>query len=172
MPFKTFHNWLFDGSRNSPFPKATDKIDILKYNSPITHTYVISMFPKNGPLNHYLNSYFNNMNVRYLEKEELFKFIKKCVLDFRVKRRDVTYFPYKRQTKLFNALREKVPQLKNHEISLLCKRIDKAKDKDLIYESLNIEKIKKKKLTKRERDKGKISLKNFLDKNFSILTIR
>ena len=107
MPFKTFHNWLFDGSRSSPIPKATEKIDILKYNSPITHTYLISMFPKSGPLNHYLNTYLNNINTRYLEKEDLFNFIKKCVLDFRIKRRDVSYFPYKRQTKLFQKLREK-----------------------------------------------------------------
>jgi len=47
MPFRTYNNWLFDGQRNSPIPK-TDKLDILKYNSPITHTFVISMFLRNG----------------------------------------------------------------------------------------------------------------------------
>jgi hypothetical protein len=171
MPFKTFHNWLFDGSRDTPFPKATDKVDILKYNSPITHTYVISMFPKQGPLSHYLNTYFNNMNVRYLEKEELFKFIKKCVLDFRVKRRDVTYFPYQRKTKLFQRLREKFPEFKNHEINTMCKKIDDSEDKNIIYESLNVEKPKKKKLTKKQKQRGKISLKQFLDRNFSILNV-
>ena len=171
MPFKTFHNWLFDGSRSSPIPKATEKIDILKYNSPITHTYLISMFPKNGPLNHYLNTYLNNINTRYLEKEDLFNFIKKCVLDFRVKRRDVTYFPYKRQTKLFQKLREKIPEFKNNEINILCKMIDKSENKNSIYESLNIEKPKKKKLRKKPKQKGKISLKAFLDRNFSILNI-
>lgn len=171
MPFKTFHSWLFDGSRNSPIPKATEKVDILKYNSPITHTYVISMFPKHGPLNHYLNTYFNTMDVRYLEKEELFKFIKKCVLDFRVKRTDVTYFPYKKQSKLFEVLREKFPQFKNFEISELCRIIDDSEEKDLIYKSLNLEKLEKKKMTKKEKLKGKISLKMFLDRNFSILNI-
>ena len=171
MPFKTFHGWLFDGSRNSPIPKATEKIDILKYNSPITHTYVISMFPTQGPINHYLNTYFNNINVRYLEKEELFKFIKKCVLDFRVKRRDVTYFPYKRQSKLFNVLREKLPQFKNHEISKICKMIDESKEKDTIYGGLNIEKPKKKKMRTAKKQTGKISLKMFLDRNFSILNV-
>lgn len=169
MPFKTFHNWLFDGSRTSPIPKATDKIDILKYNSPITHTYVISMFPKQGQLNHYLNEYFNNMNLRYLEKEELFKFIKKCVLDFRIKRRDVTYFPYKRQTKLFQKLREKVPEFKNNDIALLCNVVDNSEDRDTIYESLKLEKPKKIKLRKKGKQKGKISLKKFLDQSFSTL---
>jgi len=171
MPFKTFHGWLFDGSRNSPIPKATDKIDILKYNSPITHTYVLSMFPKNGPLNHYLNTYLNNINLRYLEKEDLFKFIKKCVLDFRVKRSDVSYFPYKRQAKLFEILREKIPEFKNHEINILCKIIDNSEDKDSIYEGLNLEKPQKKKLKKKQKQEGKISLKQFLDRNFSILNV-
>lgn len=171
MPFKTFHGWLFDGSRTSPIPKATETVDILKYNSPITHTYVISMFPKHGPLNHYLNTYFNNINVRYLEKEELFMFIKKCVLDFRIKRRDVTYFPYKRNTKLFTVLREKLPQFKNHEINKICNIINDSKERDMIYESLNIEKPKKKKLRKAKKQTGKVSLKNFLERNFSVLNV-
>jgi hypothetical protein len=171
MPFKTFHTWLFDGSRNSPIPKATEKVDILKYNSPITHTYVISMFPKHGPLNHYLNTVFNNINLRYLEREELFKFIKKCVLDFRVKKTDVTYFPYKRRSKLFETIREKFPQFKNFEIAEICKRIDESDERDMIYKSLNLEKLQKKKMTKKERMEGKISLKAFLEKNFSILSI-
>ena len=80
MPFKTFNTWLFDGNQSSPIPK-----DILKYNSPISHTYVISLFLKNGTLNNYLDKYFNDLNLRYLTKEELFRFIKKCVLDFKIK---------------------------------------------------------------------------------------
>ncbi len=171
MPFKTFHNWLFDGSRNSPLPKATDKVDILKYNSPITHTYVISMFAKHGPLNHYLNTYFNDINLRYLDKAELFMFVKKCVLDFRVKRRDVTYFPYKKHSKLFTALREKLPDFKNHEIKMICERVDQAENRDEIYETLNIEKPKKKKLRTKKRETGKISLKKFLDLNFSVMDV-
>jgi hypothetical protein len=129
------------------------------------------MFPKQGALNHYLNTYFNNINLRYLEREDLFKFIKKCVLDFRVKRKDVTYFPYKRQSKLFNVLRDKLPQFKNHEINKICKLIDESEDKNAIYEGLNIEKPKKKKMKKGKKQTGKISLKMFLDRNFSILNV-
>ena len=80
MPFKTFNSWLFDGSRNTPLPKAKDGIDILKYNSPITHTYALSLFLRNGVLNHYLDKYFNNIGLRYLPKEELFLFLKQCVI--------------------------------------------------------------------------------------------
>jgi len=43
-PFKVFNDWLFDGSKMTPIPKATEKIDILKYNSPITHTFALQYF--------------------------------------------------------------------------------------------------------------------------------
>ena len=169
-PYTVFSNWLFDGSRNSPIPKATEKINLLKYNSPITPTYLISMFIKNGPLNHYLNKHFNNMGLRYLDKEELFKFIKKCVLDFRVRKSDIGYFKYHHQTKLFNALREKLPTLKNNDISLLCNVIDKSEHKASIYQTLNIEIIKKKKVKRgTKKIKKNISLNDFLKENFSII---
>ena len=44
MPFKAFNSWLFDGNIKTPIPKAKDGVDVLKYNSPITHTFVISLF--------------------------------------------------------------------------------------------------------------------------------
>lgn len=170
-PYTVFSNWLFDGSRNSPIPKATEKIDLLKYDSPITPTYIISMFIKNGPLNHYLDKYFNNMGLRYLDKEELFKFIKKCVLDFRIRKSDMGYFKYNYQTKLFNSLREKLSTLKNNDISLLCNIINKSEDKEIVYQTLGIEVIKKRKIkrgTKKIRKKS-ISLNEFLKENFSII---
>ena len=73
MPYKTFNNWLFDGDRDSPIPKATDKVDILKSTSPINHMFVLQLFLRNGSLNHYLDEYFNNVGLWYLEKEEFFK---------------------------------------------------------------------------------------------------
>ena len=173
-PYTVFSNWLFDGSRSSPIPKATEKIDLLKYNSPITPTYLISMFVKNGPLNHYLDKHFNNIGLRYLDKEELFKFIKKCVLDFRVRRSDIGYFRYHHQTKLFNILREKLPTLKNNDISLLCNIIDKNEDKGTIYQTLGLEVIKKKKVKRgtKKIKKRNISLDEFLKENFSIIEMK
>lgn len=169
MPFKTFNNWLFDGSRSSPIPKEKDGIDILKYNSPITHTYAISIFLRNGPLNHYLNKYFNNMGLRYLPKDELFRFLKNCVIDFRVKRRDIVYYPYRRKTKLYQVLRDKISHFKNDDILLLCDIIDKSKDKEMIYHSLGIEKPKKQKLKKKKTTKKKMSVEEFLKEHFSII---
>jgi hypothetical protein len=172
MPFKTYSQWLFDGDRRSPFPKATDTLDILKYNSPITVTYAISMFMKHGKLNWFLNKYFNNMNLRYIDKQELFEFMKKCIFDFRVTRRDIVYFPFKRHEKLFKALREKHPELKNNDITLLCKIIEKSKDRDVIYQTLDLEKPKKRKVVKKGKIKQeKISYKELMDRHFSTIKL-
>jgi hypothetical protein len=174
MPFKTFNNWLFDGSSTSPIPKPTEKVDILKYNSPITHTFALQLFMRHGPLNYYLDQYFNDINVRYLSKEELFLFLKKCVLDFRVLRRDTVFYPYKAKNKLYDVLRDRLPELKNHDISLLCDVIEASEDKDQIYHTLGLEKPPKKekiKIGKKTVDnKKKISAKEFLGKHFSIMS--
>jgi hypothetical protein len=178
MPYKTFYNWLFDGSRNSsiPKPKVDDdgKVlvpDLLKYNSPISHTFLISMFMKVGPLNHYLDKYFNNISLRYLDKKDLFSFVKKCVLDFKVRRRDITYIPYQKQNRLFSALKEKFPMLKNHDVKVLSQIINSSDEKERIYYSLNLEVPKKKKLKKSKKKitSRKCSLKEFLEENFSII---
>ncbi len=118
-PYKVFNNWLFDGSLNTPFPKATDKVDLLKSSSPINNRFVLQLFLRNGPLNEYLDQYFNNIGLWYLDKEEFFKFIKKCVIDFRVTRRDVVFYPRKHQHKLFSILELKFPYLKKDDINLL-----------------------------------------------------
>jgi len=175
MPYRTFTGWLFDGSRNSEFPtpKYDDSgkeiiPDLLKYNSPITVTYAVSMFLKNGPLNHYLDQYFNNINLRYMDKQEVFEFIKKCVLDFRVSRRDTTFIPWTRKSKLFGSLRNKFPELKNCDISLLCDLVEESDQKEVIFNTLGLEKPKKMKI-KKKKTTTKISLKDFMAQHFSIM---
>ena len=175
MPYHTFSSWLFDGSRNSNFPKpkydnSGKEIisDLLKYNSPITTTYAVSMFLKHGSLNHYLDNYFNNINLRYMDKIDIFMFIKKCVLDFRVGRGDIAFTPWSRKSKLFGELRDKFPELKNCDISLLCDIIEKSDEKDTIFNTLGLEKPKKIKVKKQKR-KTKISLKDFMSQHFSII---
>lgn len=173
MPFKTYNKWLFDGSRNTPLPKATEKVDILKYNSPITNTFALQMFMRHGPLNHYLDEYFNNIGLRYLSREELFLFLKKCVLDFRVLKRDTVFYPYRQKNKLFDVIRGKFPELKNDDVSLFCDIIEKSDDRDTIYETLGLGKPPKKqkvKIGKKEINKDKkIPLKDFMEKHFSVI---
>ena len=170
MPFKTFNNWLFDKNKNSPLPKPKNGVDILKYNSPITHTYVISLFLRNGLLNHYLDLFFNNINVRYLTREELFKFIKKCVMDFKIRRQELVFYPRRQRFELYEKLREKIHTLKNDDIFLLCDIIDRSKDKESVYHSLGLDKPKKKKGKNKKIKDEKFSLKDLME-HFSTIDI-
>jgi len=180
MPFRTFNTWLFDGRLDSPIPKPKTKDDgtvvvpdIMKYNSPITPTYVISMFLRNGPLNRYLNKYFNNMGVRYLDKEDLFMFIKKCVIDFAIRKNEIVFYQYKKETQIYSKLRAKLPFLKNNDIVLFAELIEKSPDRDSVYQALDMEKPKKQKIKlnkKQVEEKEKTSLKEFLERHFSIVS--
>jgi hypothetical protein len=180
MPFKTFLNWVFDGNKNSsiPTPKKSDDgrvlvPDILAYNSPITQTYVISIFQRNGKLNEYLDQHLNNMGLWYIEKEELFKFIKKCVIDFRVQRKDLIYLSYKAKNKLYEILRDRISFLKNDDLELMCSLIDKSDQKDSIYQTLGLEQPKRQKLVeKKEKKDKKISFEEFLKEHFSTVDVK
>jgi len=176
-PYKVFNTWLFDNNRTSQIPKAQFDSngkeivpDILKYNSPISQTYVVSLFMRYEKLNHYLNDYFNDINLRYLSREELFKFIKKCVIDFRVRRGDLVFYPRKERFKLYEALRERMPFLKNDDVFLLCDIVDRSDLKEGVYQALDLEKPKKFKVKKADKKNKneKVSLPAFLEEHFSI----
>ncbi len=169
--YKVFYSWLFDGQRNTPIPLAKDNIDLLKYNSPITNTFILSLFMRNGRLNYYLNTYFNNLGLRYISREDMFIFIKKCILDFNIKRREIIFYKFTYQDKLYTILRDRFPQFKNDDINLLSEIINKSKDKQNILESLGLKLPKKKKIKRNKKEiKNKhISLKTFLSEHFSML---
>jgi len=169
-PYQVFSNWLFDGMPNSPLPRRTEDVDILKYNSPITNTYVVSLFLRNGKLNNYLNTYFNDINLRYLDKEDLFRFIKKCIQDFRIKKRDLMFYKRTPKVVLYEILRDRMPILKNDDIYLLCDIIEKSENRDSIFESLGLEKPKKIKVkSEKKSSKKNISLDELLSEHFSIM---
>lgn len=174
-PFKVFLNWLFDSNIDSEIPY---KQELLKYNSPITETYLISMFRKCLKLNYYLDTYLNSINLRYLEKEELFKFIKKCVIDFKITRYQVWSSWPKKESNLYKNLQLKIPIIKNDEIDILCNIIENLTDenlKDSIFASLKLSKPIKKKLkreTKNQIKNEKVSLENFIQDTFSIVILK
>lgn len=172
MPFKTFMGWIFDGNPKSEIPKPNPENgipDILKYNSPITHTYVISLFVKCGVLNNYLDKHFNNINLRYINKSELFYYIKEQIYKHKIKRYQLYYSFKSRKSKLFEILREKCPQLKNCDISFLCEKIDTSNEKEDIYNSLGLIKPKKERIKKKKIERKSISLNEFLNQNFTIM---
>lgn len=168
MPYKTFFNWCFNGRLDSPIPRGEDVPDILKYNSPINITFLLKSFIKNGKLNHYLDQYVNHIGGRYIEREDLFLFFKKCVIDFKIRRKDVHFSPFNRRDALFNLIRKKLPLLKIYEIELICSVIDSSSDKEKIYKSYGLQQEKKKNKKKVKTNK-KYTEKLFIKENFNMI---
>ena len=164
MPWKSLNTWLFDGSRKSEVPPI-----LLKSGSPITQMTLIKMFINNGPLNHYLNSYMNSTWLFSIDKEDVLKFIKKCVIDYKIRKNGLFYSKRPTQDKLFEILREKIPTLKNNDLSLLSDIISKSKDRDKIFETLGLTApVKKKSKVKKIKPK-KISQKLYISEKFNVI---
>lgn len=166
-PYKLFWDWCFDRKPKSPIPNPEV---LLKYNSPINTTFLLKSFVQHAKLNHYLNEYLNNIGIYYIDKEELFFFIKRCIQDFKVKKKDIHFIKYKRQEILIEKLKQKCPTLKIYDIGLLAKVIQKSKDKNAIYSALGLEKPKKQKLKKWDKLE-KVSLSSFLKENFKMVKV-
>lgn len=144
-----FLNWLFDRNLDSDIPY---KEDILRYDSPISNTYVISLFNKHLKFNYLLDKYFNNIGIRSIDKMELFLFIKKAIIDFKISKYVAWSFWPKKQPKLFYELQKRFPILKPYEIDLMIENIKKSGQYDNICATLKIsepiiEKTKHKKMS-------------------------
>ena len=166
-PYKLFWNWCFDGNIKSPVPEPDI---LLKYNSPISSIFLLKSIINNAKLNYYLNTYLNNYSISILDKEELFFFYKKCIVDFKISRRDIHYSKYIYENKLSTIVKNKYPMLKNPDIELLVDIINNSKDKDSIYTSFGLDKPKKEKIKKRKKkdkdNKNNKTLDSFLSENF------
>ena len=160
MPWKTLNNWFFDGDRKSPIPEI-----LISKNFKISNSYLMSMFVKNGALNHYLNEYMNNIWIHSIKKDELLLFLKKCIFDYRINKTQLYYKKRLTKDKLFDVLREKIHTLKNDDIDLLCNIINKSDKRHEIYCYLDIE-IPKVKKNKKKPINKKVSLNKFIKDNF------
>lgn len=181
MPWKTFTNYLFDGKYHTDPPE-----EITKPSSPISNLYCISLFMKCGNLNHYLNQYLNNYGVFYIPKDEMFKFIKRCVRDFKISKRDIWYYSKKqKKNELYDVLSDRYPLLKEYEIYDLCDKINNSDDKNDILQALGLKSnVKKHKISKKDKKKENMNKKNnkveeyndlkindFLTKNFVLIEL-
>ena len=71
-------------------------------------------------------------------------------------------------------LGEKLPLLKDHEVSMLVEIVEKSSEKESIYSSLGISKPKKLKGNKvtTKNEPGRVDLKTFLNENFEIMLMK
>jgi hypothetical protein len=168
-PYKLFWGWVFNGNPKSPVPSPEV---LLKYNSPIHATFLLKSFITHGKLNHYLNTWLNNIGVRYIDREELFFFIKQCVIDFKIKRKDVHYSPYQPKDALLEKIQDKFPTLKPHDVLLYCDIVTKSKDKEALYKAFGVEKPKKYKTPTSKKKQEKVTLKEFLNNNFQSIPVK
>jgi len=168
MPWKSLNMWLYDGIKQSEIPPI-----LLKSGSPVTHQTLIKMFINNGPLNFYLNKYLNSTWLFSIKKDELLRFIKQCIIDYKVRKNSAFYS--KRPTKdiLIEILKEKLPTLKNNDLALLSDIISKSKDRDVIFETLGLKspKAKKSKKIKTKSKKIKLSQKEYISENFNYVEV-
>jgi len=168
MPYKTYTNWLFDGDLKKEIPK-----ELLKYNSPISVYYALSMFILNEKFTTFLDEHLNNMGLYYLDKEELFNFLKRGVKELKIQRNSIPFIPYSRREKLYEALRKRIPVLKNYDIDLLSDIINNSENKDNIYNSLGLVKIEKPKKVKKTKQKKeeKIIIEKYLKDIYQVAEI-
>lgn len=174
--WQQFTEWLFDGKKDSKIPD-----ELTKHSSKVSQLYALKMFRNNGKLNHYLNNCLNTFDIFYVDKEELFYFLKKCVRDYKVKRKSVPYFKGSKKDRLFNTLKGRYPLLKNEDVEVLSELIQNSNKKNEIMVGLGLETDHKKKKvpkskkkennTENERKDRQVSLSDFLTKNFVCMEI-
>jgi len=164
--YNIFWDWIFDKNMKTPLP---EKKTLTNYKSPIHASFLLKSFMNCPELNSYLNKYMNTIYVMRIDKIELFNFIKQCVIDFKIKRKDILFIKYNRDSDIFTKIREKNAFLKPFDIGILSDIINKSNEKDKIYESLNISKKPSIKKIKTKSSK-KISLEEFLT-NFTVYEI-
>jgi len=165
-PYTLFWDWCFDKKPDSSIPSPEV---LLKYNSPITVPFLLKSFLNNIKLNHYLNTHMNHIGLYSIEKEELYKFIKKCIQDFKIQRREIHYSPYKTRDQLTEKLTKKFPVFKPYDVELLATLVQKDEMRSSIYRALGMDKPQKQKLKKRKKKK-KAPLKIFLAEHFRMVT--
>jgi len=172
-PYKVFWNWVFDGNLKSELPTGEGIPDLLSYKSPINEIFILRSFLKCQSFSLYLNKYLNNFGIRYIDRMELFMFIKSSAIDFKISKYDIFYCnQWKSNSKLYLKLRNRYKDLKDGEISYMCEIVDKSDKKELYYTSLGLDIVKKEiiKIGKKNKKNKNISL-NQLMENFTLMDI-
>ena len=164
-PYTLLNKWLYDGSETTDIPKElTENKYVISQNILLYHflhsKYIV-----------YISEIFNNYNLYLMDRVDVFKFLKQCIL--------VTGYRPKfyakneiEKSKVINFLKEKYPFLKKEEIMFLRDNIDNSDFKDVFYENIGIRNPKKEKTKKADLEEFKaelnysrLSSKEFL-KNF------
>lgn len=164
-PYTILNRWLYDGSKQTSIPEELVKSKAISQN-------VLLYFFQQSHYGLYISEVFNNFGIYQLDRLDVFRFLKYCILMSGYKPR---YIPRTNntRTKFLKILKKKFPFLKDYEISELINHIDQMKEKDAIYESVGLYTPKKGKPTKSDLKQlekivaGKITLTKLME-NFEL----
>ena len=138
-PYQILSKWLNDKSKISPMPKE------LEEDKAIGSQYILYYF-QTSPYILYLNELFNNFDIYQMKKKDVFKMMKDICLKISFRPKYIANTKEK-NTALEKCLQEKYPYLKQWEIGYLGSIIDSMDNKDNIYESFGLLKLRKQKST-------------------------
>jgi hypothetical protein len=146
-PYTLLNRWLYDGSNK------TEMDESLREDKSIGPQYLLYYF-KDSVYNLTINRIFNNYNIYKLDRLEILKFLKQCVLKTGYK---PTFLPRynDNESKISKLLKQRFPYYKKDDINLLVDYIDKSDQKDSIYETLGLYNPRKIKTKKKDKDRIK-----------------
>lgn len=164
-PYAILNKWLYDGSETTNVPeelindKYTISQNIILYHF-LHSKYIV-----------YISEVFNNYNLYLMDRVDVFKFLKQCILTTGYRPKFYAKNEIEK-SKTLKYLKGKYPFLKSEELLILKDNIDNSELKDTFYENIGVHKPKKEKTKKvdletfkNELNYVRLSSKEFL-KNF------
>lgn len=157
-PYAEFKNWLYepkDSKLSEDVIKAVSLYSVLCMMSNFNHITV------------YLNEHFNNFNSSKLDKLEFFEFIKDIVQKNNINKYKFSFFKHMKKNKDLQVLHSYLPFLKQYEVSKLLELAKDDEDFEKLRDYLGLSKIKKKKITKKDKKEMSIRIeeRNKTDEN-------
>lgn len=124
---------------------------------------IIAMFSTMRDGTIFINDYFNNFNIIYLNTKELCQFLKEEIcLKFNIQYRDFSYLKTIKKDELTEKMLNYFPNLKRTEIEFFLELIN-DKDKEILDDVLGLKKYKLSKTKKTKKKESKSTCKTFDD---------
>ncbi|MCK5020541.1 MAG: hypothetical protein KAS32_26215 [Candidatus Peribacteraceae bacterium] len=147
-PYRALTDWFLN---SHPQAKLDDWV--IKAVNP---RMVLCMFGNVPKLTMFLNDNFNTFEIMKLDNLEFYTFLKGMALKFKMQRRDFSFYFSERGNKSLKELHTHFPGLKLNEVSMFLELAKEDDEYDSLLESLGMQKYKKVKKTKAEKQRTKI----------------
>ena len=160
--YTILNNWFYDGSKETTIPD-----EVIKDKS-IGQMYLLNFF-KSSAYGMVISKLFNNWGLFELDRIEVLKFMKECILLSGFKQPFFQRVPPKK-SKLVDEFKSKYPFLKKEELFMIVDIVDNSEEKEQVYEMFGLYTPTKKKLTKEQKEsfntenkKEKVSLDSLME---------